>query len=48
MPGGAATVFSLDQEGGLKDTLHPGDTKNIILTPGERLLAGCYLLRYER
>jgi len=46
--GGAASVFSLDQEGCLKDTLHPGVAKSMILTPGERLLVGCYLLRYER
>ncbi len=45
--GGAAAVFSLDQKGSLKDSLHPGDAKSIILTHGERLLVGCYLLRYE-
>ncbi len=48
LPNCKVKVFGLDKDGSLKATLGPDNPKIMLLTPGERMLIGCYILRYEQ
>ena len=48
MTKGSMPVFGIDADGGLKWTLQPRDAGETILETGERMLIGCYLIRFER
>lgn len=45
---GSMPVFGIRADGQLKWTLQPGDKEEAVLESGERMLIGCYLIRFER
>lgn len=44
---GSAPVYGLDEEGHLKQTLNPKSDDEMVLSDSDRLVVGCYLLRFE-
>ncbi len=48
MDKGSMPVFGIRADGELKWTLQPGDKEETVLESGERMLIGCYLIRFER